>query len=76
VIVVINPGTSDEVACNCRIRAGTVGMHIGYYPLLQNSVVRFYDARRGTRGTFRDVTDFRRRIETFPGTVTISVPAF
>jgi hypothetical protein len=76
VIVVINPGTRSEVACNCRIDIGELGKHIGYYPLLQNSVVRFYDARRGTRGPFRDVTDFRGRIETFPGTVTISVPDF
>ena len=76
VIVVINPGTSDEVACNCRINAGTVGVYIGYYPLPPNAVVRFYDARRGTRGSFRDVTDFRAHVETFPGTVTISVPAF
>ena len=76
VMVVINPGTRSEIACNCRIDIGVVGKHIGYYPLLQNSVVRFYDARRGTRGPFRDVTVFRDRIETFPGTITISVPDF
>ena len=72
-VAVINPGTPAEARCNCVIPAGSRDVHIGYYPLLDNSTVRFFDARRPYQGAYQAVTDLRGRVDGLSGSVRVTV---
>ncbi len=72
-VAVINPGTPVEARCNCVIPARSRNVHIGYYPLLDNSTVRFFDARRPYQGAYRTVTDLRGRVDGLSGSVRVTV---
>ncbi len=72
-VAVINPGTPVEARCNCVIPAGSRDVHIGYYPLLDNSTVRFFDARRPYQGAYETVTDLRGRVDGLSGSVRVTV---
>jgi len=53
-VALVNPGTPLETPCNCVIPARGRGLRIGYYPLLENSTIRFFDARQGYRGVYQE----------------------
>ena len=72
-VAVINPGTPVEARCNCVIPARSRDVHIGYYPLLDNSTVRFFDARRPYQGAYQAVTDLRGRVDGLSGSVRVTV---
>ena len=72
-VALINAGTSSETRCECLIQAGSVGMSIGYYRLLPNSTIRFYDARRAYQGAYREVRNFASRVDDLSGAVNVSV---
>ena len=60
-----------ETQCNCVIPARGRGLRIGYYPLLENSTVRFFDARQGYRGVYQDRGVVSSRVDSLTGTVDI-----
>ncbi len=74
IVALINAGTPGETRCNCVIQAGSRGTNLGYYPLRQNSTIRFYDARQAYRGTYREVRNFADRVDGLSGSVSVSVP--
>ncbi len=73
VVALINAGTASETRCSCLIQAGSRGTNIGYYRLLPNSTIRFYDARRAYRGAYREVRNFASRVDDLSGSVNVSV---
>jgi hypothetical protein len=75
-VALINPRTSAELRCNCVIPPNSQGVHIGYYPLLENSAVRFFAARRPYTGQFLEAGDFYPRVDTLSGSVTITIERF
>ncbi len=72
-VALINAGTPGETRCNCVIPPGGRRTNLGYYSLQQNSTIRFYDARRAYRGTYREVRNFEDRVDGLSGSVRISV---
>ena len=72
-VALINAGTPGETRCNCIIQPGGPTTNLGYYPLQQNSTIRFYDARRAYRGPYREVRNFADRVDDLSGSVSLSV---
>jgi serine/threonine protein kinase len=72
-VALINPGTPMEVECNCVIPARGRGLRIGYYPLLENSSVRFFDARQGYRGVYQDRGVVPARVDSLTGATSIEL---
>ncbi|MFI5210027.1 MAG: serine/threonine-protein kinase, partial [Gemmatimonadales bacterium] len=50
----VNVGLAGTLDCGCRVPAGTPRVHIGYYPLFQNSNVEV-SAPDGRHATFQDL---------------------
>ena len=50
----VNVGLAGTLECGCRVPAGTPRVHIGYYPLFQNSNVEV-SAPDGRHATFQDL---------------------
>jgi hypothetical protein len=75
-VALVNPRTSAELRCNCTIPPNSQGVRIGYYPLLENSAVRFFAARRPYTGQFLEAGDFSARVDTLSGSVTITIERF
>ncbi len=73
VTVLINAGTRWETRCDCVVPVGTSGMHIGYYPLLENSTVRFFNARTPYRGRYVERRNFGTRVDRLSGSVALNV---
>jgi serine/threonine protein kinase len=73
VAVLINAGTRWETRCNCVVPAGTRDMHIGYYPLLENSTVRFFSARTPYRGRYVERRNFGTSVDRLSGSVALNV---
>jgi hypothetical protein len=75
-VALVNPRTPVELRCNCVIPANSQNVHIGYYPLLENSTIRFFDARRAYRGQFQEIGDLFARVDTLSGSVGITIGSF
>ncbi len=75
-VALINRGTSAEQRCNCVIPAASEDVHIGYYPLLENSTIRFFDAQRAYRGQFQEIGDISARVDTLSGSVGVTIERF
>jgi serine/threonine-protein kinase len=75
-VALVNPRTPAELRCNCTIPPNSQGVHIGYYPLLENSSVRFFSARRPYAGQFLEAGDFSARVDTLSGSVTVTIERF
>jgi serine/threonine protein kinase len=75
-VALVNRGTSAEQRCNCIIPAATEDVHIGYYPLLENSTIRFFDAQRAYRGQFQEIGDISARVDTLSGSVGVTIERF
>ncbi len=73
-VVLVNAGTPDEARCNCVVPPGSMSTHIGYYPLLQNTSVRFYDTRQPYGGIYREISDVSARVNALSGSVELTVP--
>ncbi|MCH9014882.1 MAG: protein kinase [Gemmatimonadetes bacterium] len=73
-VVLINAGTPDETRCNCTVPAGARSMPVGYYSLLPNTTVRFYDARQPYGGIYGEVTSLVGRVNSLTGAVELTVP--
>ncbi len=73
VTVLINAGTRWETRCNCIVPAGARGFQIGYYPLLENSTVRFFDARSPYRGRYVERRGFGGQVDRLSGSVALNV---
>lgn len=75
-VALVNRGTPAELRCNCVIPPNSRDVHIGYYPLFENSTIRFFDARRAYRGQFQEIGDFAARVDTLSGSVGITIGRF
>jgi hypothetical protein len=75
-VALVNPRTPMELRCNCTIPANSERIHIGYYPLLENSTLRFFDARRPYTGRFLEAGDISARVDTLSGSVTVTIERF
>ena len=73
-MVLVNPGTVDETRCNCVIPPRAIGMHLGYYPLRNDTKIRFYTRRANYEGRFREVANIASRVETMSGSVRMRIP--
>ena len=69
----INPGTPWELRCNCVIPPSSRDVPIGYYPLLENSTIRFFDARRAYSGQYQEIGDISGRVDAVSGSVGVTV---
>jgi hypothetical protein len=49
--ITVNAGLAGAMPCHCWIGAGTTRVHVGYYPLFQNSSARAED-QAGHSATF------------------------
>jgi hypothetical protein len=72
-VALINPGTPVELRCNCVIPPHSRDVHIGYYPLLENSTIRFFDARRAYSGRYQEIGDIAARVDTLSGSVSLAI---
>ncbi len=72
-VALVNAGTPVELRCNCVIPPNSQDLHIGYYPLLENSTVRLFDARRPYRGRYQEIGDIAGRADTLSGSFSITV---
>jgi serine/threonine protein kinase len=75
-VALVNARTPMELRCNCVIPANSQNVHIGYYPLLENSTIRFFDARRAYRGQFQEIGGLFARVDTLSGSVGITIGSF
>lgn len=72
-VALINPGTPAETRCNCVIPSSSRDLHVGYYPLLENSTIQFFDARRAYSGRYQEIGDISGRVDTLSGSVGLTV---
>ncbi|UCF40504.1 MAG: protein kinase [Gemmatimonadota bacterium] len=75
-VALINYGTTVELRCNCEIPPNSENVQIGYYPLLEGSTIRFFDARRAYSGRFQEITGLVTRVDTLSGAIGITVERF
>jgi hypothetical protein len=72
-VALINPGTPRELRCNCVIPPHSRDVRIGYYPLLENTTIRFFDARRPYSGRYQEISDIAGRVDSLSGAVSLAV---
>jgi serine/threonine protein kinase len=72
-VALINPGTPRELRCNCVIPPNSRDVRIGYYPLLENTTIRFFDARRPYAGRYEEIGDIFGRVDSLSGAVRLTV---
>jgi len=72
-VALVNPGTPVELRCNCVIPPHSRDVRIGYYPLLENSAIHFFDARRAYSGRYQEIGDIAGRVDTLSGLVSLAV---
>lgn len=72
-VALINPGTPGELRCNCVIPPNSRDVRIGYYPLLENSTIHFYDARQPYAGRHQEIGDIFARVDSLSGAVRLTV---
>ena len=75
-VALVNRGTPAELRCNCVIPPNSQNVHIGYYPLLESSTIRFFSARRPYRGQFQEIGNLFVQVDTLSGSVGITIGSF